>query len=202
MTRANRPTRSSQRHGFTLVEVLVVLIIIAFFATIIVPRFTSNVRRSFDLTVDRVSDLLMMYAQRDNLGNKTIGLEYDDQNDWLHIVVLEGDPEESGALPQWKRDPYINPVKLPDVLDDAMPFLVWADGEQVDISRSTGRPLSHTPGEDRPTIEISLFSNRSEFDAHLVLAPYDLSARRMDVDGSTARTRIDLDAIGRSREDW
>jgi hypothetical protein len=185
-----------------LLEVLVVLIIIAFFAAIIVPRFTGNVRRSFNLTVDRVSDLLMMYAQRDNLGDKTIGLEYDRRNRWLQIVVLEGDPEESGALPRWERDPYIDPVKLPDVMHDEMPFLIWADGEQVDISRSTGRPLSHTPGEDRPTIEMALFSNRQEYEARLVLAPYDLSPRRTDLDGSAARTRIDLDAIGRSREDW
>jgi hypothetical protein len=185
-----------------MLEILVVLIIIAVFAAMIVPRFTGNVRRTFELTVDGVADMLMMYAQRDNLGNRTIGLEYDDRNGWLQIVVLESDPEESGERPEWVRDPYIRPVKLPDVMNEDMPLLVWADGEQVDIKVSSGRPLSHTPGEDRPTIEISLFARDSAYDAHLVLAPYDLSPRRADIDGSTARTRIDLDAIGRTREDW
>ena len=60
MHRHYRPTRC----GFTLIEMIVVIIVMAIMASLTLPRLFGNDRRQFQHVADQVSDLLMMYAQR------------------------------------------------------------------------------------------------------------------------------------------
>ncbi|MDY7108385.1 MAG: type II secretion system protein [Planctomycetota bacterium] len=199
MHAANGSTRRTGSRGFTLLEVIVVVAILALLATLTVPRVTGMARREFDLTVDRVADLLMMFAHRDNLGQKPVGIMYDESRRALMLVVLDIDDPEQRHSATWQIDRYVDPVKLPDIVD-ATSLVATADGEMAYIA---DYPLSHTPGEARPTIEIYFQSYDGEYSSTLVLQPYDVAPKRLDRSRQAqARMPIDLDAAGRSREDW
>jgi len=199
MFRSPGSSRCNRPRGFTLLEVMVVVIILALVATITVPRLTGMAKREFDLVAERVADLLTMFAQRDNLGQKPVGLWYDESRRALTLVVLDVIDPESRTQADWQIDPFVDPVRLPDVVD-ANSLMVIADGEAAYIAEW---PLGHTPGEARPTIEVYFQSFDGQHRVTLVLQPYDVAPRRMDRSGrAQARLPLDLDAAGRSREDW
>jgi prepilin-type N-terminal cleavage/methylation domain-containing protein len=193
------PSRHPGQRGFTLLEVIVVVAMLALLATITVPRMTGMARREFELATDRVADLLMMFAHRDNLGQKPVGLMYDESRRALMLVVLDIDDPEQRNTATWQIDPYVDPVRLPDIVDPDS-LVVTADGEVAYIA---DYPLSHTPGEARPTIEVSFQSRDGAYHTTLVLHPYDVAPRRLDRSAQAqARMPVDLDAAGRSREEW
>jgi len=199
MTGSLTTSRCTAPRGFTLLEVMVVVVILALLATITIPRFSGTTRREFELVTDRVADLLMMFAQRDSLGQKPVGLWYDETRRWLMLVVLDTDDSAPGREADWLTDPFVRPVKLPDVVDTDT-LIVTADGEMAYIA---DYPLSHTPGETRPTIDIYFQSVDRMHSTTLVLEPHAVAPRRSDGSGRLqARMPVDLDAAGRSREDW
>lgn len=198
MTTRPEPSRRLATAGFTLLEVMVVVVILAVLATVAVPRLSGTERRAFDLAVDQVTDLLIMYAQRDRLERRSVGIVYDADRGWLELRVLDVEPGATNEVAQWRADRFVAPVKLPDVIDrDAL--AVYADGEWVDIR---GWPLTHATGEDRPTIEVLLRSREGDHVATLRLAPHDVVPSRMEDGTGSPRQPIDLDAAGRSREVW
>lgn len=184
--------------GFTLVEVLVVVVMMAILAGVIVPRLGTNERREFRLAVDQAADLLTMYAQRQSLGQKIVGLQQDLRSNSIQLLLLDYDNNNPGSPANWRRDVYVRSVKFP-------PFMrpedveIWADGDYIDTS---SWPLSSELGQDRPSIEI-VMSGAGET-ARLVLAPYAVAPVNLSDlrDGAGIRERVDLDAEGRSREDW
>jgi len=184
-----------------MLELIVVMIIIAFAAAMIVPRLGSTAKRSFETTVDQLNDLLLMYAQRENLSQRPVGLRriYDGDRDWLVLEVLEADPRDP-TIEVWQRDRFVQPVKLPSIIDSRS-LVVRADGEPVDIEV---QPLSNTPGETRPSIEISIQTTDQTMSTTLALAPHALAPMRIgkDDDRLQVRTPIDLDQYGLGREDW
>jgi prepilin-type N-terminal cleavage/methylation domain-containing protein len=191
------PPRPSRRTGFTLLELMVVVVILAVMATLVVPRFTASTRRSFDLAVDQVADLLVVFAQRDNVGSAPVGLQLDPERRRLSVMVLHR-LDDDGNTAEWRTDALVPPVTLLDVLDlDAL--VVYADGEPVDVRTY---PLAQTPGEDRPTIEIALRTHDEEHATMLRLLPHGVAPERLESLAFASRTPIDLDGAGRSREDW
>jgi prepilin-type N-terminal cleavage/methylation domain-containing protein len=193
MTRT-RPTS----HAFTLIEMIVVMVVLAVLGAMIVPRFSSNEERNFKLAVEQVSDLLMMYAQRENLGQKPVGLLHDRHRNRLLLMTLDTEDTAEGQGAEWREDPFVRPVQLP-------PFIlepdveIYADGDLIDASDI---PLSNELGQQRPTIRIAVRSaGRS---AALTLYPYGVAPELTSdyLNTFTARTPEDLDAGGRSREDW
>jgi prepilin-type N-terminal cleavage/methylation domain-containing protein len=192
------PTRRLPVRGFTLIEVLVVVALIAIMAAVIVPRFSGNEQRQFQLAVDQVADLLTMYAQRESSGSTSVGLEQDYGRNELLLVVLDIDPTRRGAPSAWMRDHNTRPVRLPKFMRPE-DVVVFADGEAVDISQW---PLTNNVGQDRPSIEIAMYGPRTS--ANLKLPPYAVAPIRTDDlrDSAGVRERVDLDASGRSREDW
>jgi type II secretory pathway pseudopilin PulG len=177
-------------------ELMVVLIILAVLASIALPRVTGSAKRSFETSVDQLSDLLMMYAQRDRLSERPVGIQYDPTRRWLMLVVMQTEDDNKG---RWVIDRFVNPVKLPELID-ADTLIFSADDEPLDI---VNFPLTHQPGESRPTITVTVQSEERAFEAMLHLAPHDLAPRRIDGnDYYVARQGIDLDSVGRAREDW
>ena len=71
---ASRNLRAHAGPGFTLVEMLVVIVIIALIFSMSIPRFAGRDRRTLQLAADQVADLLTMYAQRASLGQKPVGI--------------------------------------------------------------------------------------------------------------------------------
>lgn len=192
MIRRTTKTRS----GFTILELIIVVLVLVLLASLTMPRLVGQERRALELAADQVTDLLTMFSQRESMANRSIGLSYDAEQNWLMLMVLDVANAQSGVSTLWHVDSIVGPAKLPDGVT------VWevrADGEPVDI---TAWPLSHTPGEERPAIEITLTTEEQA--ATIMLDPFSVAARRIDGDDDIAalRSPIDLDNIGLAREDW
>ena len=178
---------------------MIVVVILGILATLMLPRMTGSQRRRFDLAVDQVADLLLMYAQRGDLGRHPVGLSFDGERDRLMLMALAPIDDSPTSPAEWTIDPLVRPVELPGLVD-AEYLAVYADGEPVDIRRW---PLTHAKGQDRPTIELYLRTRDQALHAGLRLAPNAIAPTRITDDYFAAvRTAIDLDAAGRSREDW
>jgi prepilin-type N-terminal cleavage/methylation domain-containing protein len=186
------------RHGFTLIEVTVVVVILAILASMMVPHFSGTEHRQFQLAVDQTEDMLTMYSQRESLGQKVVGLHYDPVRNELSLMEIDTDYSQPGAVSDWRMDQNVKPVQYPAFMRPE-DIQITADGQWVDTS---SWPLSTTVGQDRPTIEITLSAGADS--ERLLLMPYAVAPLRMNDLGDSAgvRERIDLDNTGRSRENW
>lgn len=171
------------------------LLILALMSALMIPRFGGTAKREFDLTVDKVADLLTMLAQRQQLQQNPVGLQYDAVDHALQLVILESGVDDPDVRSRWRLDPFVSSVRLPG---DSSSFIleVYADGDYVDIREW---PLATTPAEQRPDITVKLEGD--EFSAVVLLPSHAIVAERSD-QGRSAQGRVDLDAAGRSREDW
>jgi prepilin-type N-terminal cleavage/methylation domain-containing protein len=196
VTNPGRDARAASR-AFTLLEMIVVVVVLAILATLIVPRLTGNQKREFRVVVDKIGDLLTMYGQRQNLGQKIVGIQH--LLDGNAVALIELDASDAAAGPgTWRIDPYVKPVRLPAFMTE-YDIEFYVDGDPVDAS---DWPLSSEPGQERPTIEIHLRS--PEDTASLILQPHGVAPIIINGENSSgiSRVPIDLDGEGRSREDW
>jgi prepilin-type N-terminal cleavage/methylation domain-containing protein len=184
--------------GFTLLEVIVVIAILAILATMLMPNLVGNDKREFRAAVDKVGDLLTMYGQRQNLGQKIVGISHDRYDNSITLLEIDtNDPTMQSG--DWRLDHFVQPVKLPKFMYDTdIEFFV--DGDLYDPSQW---PLSSEPGQQRPTIEIHM-RGPDDAAAALILSPHGVAP--MIIDGvhssGVSRMEVDLDAEGRGREDW
>jgi prepilin-type N-terminal cleavage/methylation domain-containing protein len=194
----NAQNNWQSRRAFTLMEIIVVITIIVIMSSLIVPRLSGNEKRQFKVTVDQVGDLLTMYAQRQSLGQKMVGILHDRRVNSLTLMELDDDGGSKDHIANWRVDPYVDAVKLPPFMIDS-DVMILMDGDSIDAS---DYPLSCETGQARPTIEIGLRGAGET--ASLVLAPYGVApvlSSSFESRGAI-RTKYDLDASGRSREDW
>ena len=191
-----QPPRSS-RTAFTLLELLVVVLILAILAAITIPRMVGHEQRTFQLAADEGADLLTMYAQREAMSPKPVGIWHDGARNWIALVVLDFDPARPDEAPDWRIDPFAKPVKLPDnVHQDGVS--ARADGEFIDFRRW---PVASNPGNPRPGIEIALRADDGTVKT-IVLPAHGIAPYRLEGFRDGVRVAIDLDAEGRDREDW
>lgn len=190
---------AGKRRAFTLLELLIVLILIVILASLTVPRLLHTEKRKFGLFVDRVGDMLTMYAQRENLSRRPVGLRINEQANTLEMVYLDRNEDTADRPPMWRVDRFVDPINLPP--DNIVAALeVRADGQWLDIASF---PLVNDPARQRPRIEIHIRDDEQR-EAVWTLAPHAVTPyRRSDRQyGLPPMTAIDLDAEGRSREEW
>ncbi len=186
-------------HGFTLVEMVVVIAILTVIMAMTLPRMLGRESRVLQLTADRVADLLTMYAQRESLSSRLSGIWHDTETHRLVLMVLDADGATLDQPAQWRPDRTVKPVQFPSSVDVDRGVGASIDGAMVDISQW---PIATEPGKPRPRIEISLYDDDGRvktlvLPAH-AMKPYDLD----DPEALATRESIDLDAAGRHREDW
>jgi type II secretory pathway pseudopilin PulG len=189
-----------RRRAFTLIEVIVVTTIAVAISAVLVVSLGGTRERSFNLTRDRVADLLLAYALRAEFSDDPIGIELRLEDNSLRLVKrvnLDG-------RPTWVRDKAVVPILFPDwIRTSDMDF--FADGDRVDPASS---PLTALPGQTRPRIEVVLRGETDERfrEVTLVLPPQAIRPLVLDPDlPHTAvfeRKAIDLDATGHWQEDW
>ncbi len=187
--------QQGDHRGFTLMEMIVVVIVLAVLASMAIPRLSGTRFREYELKVEQTADLMVMFAHRLSTSTKATGLQYDAPNRKLFLLVLQKDNE--GGESYWMDDPLSAPVTFPIWMEeDAVTILT--DGDFADTSQW---PLTTMPGENRPIIEISI-----EWEDHaslIMLASHAMAPSIWkDGDGTEPLTPIDLDATGQSREEW
>ena len=184
------------RRGFTLLELIVVSTLLALVAAMVVPRLTGMSRREADVAAERLTELLSMFALRDNTGVQQTAIWMNPDSRCIELWTLEPDPERPTERPTWVPDRHVQPVRLPAgvQLED-----VRADGQNLagDEWRIVG-----SPGGQRPRIEMHLVADG--FDSVLVLEPGAGLPTRVDngVVREGARAPKDLDHAGLDREPW
>lgn len=194
-------TRLHRHHpaGFTLIEVIVVIAVIAILATMMVPRLMGQKQRQLQAAADGVSDLLMMFAQREALSDRPVGIWHDAERNWIVLMRLEKlDPDDDGPA-EWQTDHAVKPVKLPPSVQ-AQDVYATADGEPIDFRQW---PVVTEPGRPRPSVEITLVTEDGLLRT-IVLPAHAIAAYDDETGYELAEFRqpVDLDAEGRHREDW
>ena len=185
--------RIHAHRAFTLLEMIVVVIVIGIMSALIIPRMGGSRYREYSLTVERVQDVVLMFAHRISTSKQPAALRFDPQKNRFELLTKV---EDDGDF-FWEPDPLAKPVNLPSWFEEEA-LSIFVDGEYVDTMQW---PVTTTPGEARPLIEVSI-----EWDEHTSLI--SLPAHAMgpnlwfDGEGTEPLMPIDLDAIGQGREEW
>ncbi|MBT4583854.1 MAG: type II secretion system protein [Phycisphaerae bacterium] len=194
--RAHATQQPQQDHrGFTLLEMIIVVIVLAVLASMAIPRLSGTRLREYELKVEQAADLIVMFAHRLSTSTKATGLQYDAAERKLFLLTLQTDSDTNESY--WIDDPLSPPVTFPEWMEEEG-VAIFTDGDFADTSQW---PLTAMPGENRPIIEISV-----EWEDHsslIMLATHAMAPTIwIDGEGTEPLTPIDLDAAGQSREEW
>jgi type II secretory pathway pseudopilin PulG len=175
---------------------IVVIVILGVMAAVIVPRFMGTARQEASVAADRVGELMRLFAYRQALSSQQVGLWRDGADGRMHLLVMDADPKDPSATPEWRSDRFASVVTLPSGVD--------VTDVRVNDQRQRNEEwlVASVPGGARPKIEIRVVGNG--VDATLVLPAGSPSVVRID-EGQLApfvRTPIDLDRAGRDQEPW
>ena len=181
-------------------ELIIVIIVIAMIMSITIPRLVSHGRRELQVAADQLLDMLTMFAQREALSGRPVGIWHDADRHQIVLLILDIDEADPSEPAQWRPDRTVRPVPLPESVDVKRGVAATVDGRPVDISQW---PIATEPGKPRPRVEVSLFDDDGRVKTVVLpshaLAPYLLDDRRAVL---ALREPVDLDAAGRHREDW
>lgn len=182
--------------AFTLIELIIVVVILAIMAAAVVPKFMGTARQEANVAVDKVGELMRLFAYRQALSSQQVGLWRDGENGSMHLIVMDTDPEDETSEPEWRPDRFASAVSLPSGMDV----------QEVRVNDQRQPPdewlVASVPGGARPKIEIRIAGNG--VDATLILPAGSPSVVRVD-EGQLApfvRTPIDLDRAGLDQEAW
>ncbi|MCA9309954.1 MAG: prepilin-type N-terminal cleavage/methylation domain-containing protein [Phycisphaerales bacterium] len=198
MIRSRRaiPTRNRIRRGFTLLELIVVIIMMAVVAGLVVPRLGGSERRRQDVTVQRVADLLSIAAYRDAIGGRHVGVRFDDETATLTLMVRELGERD------WRPDPVTPAVDLGTLEIAEL-------GVGTGTVRGSREPwwITFPQGEARPDVAMKLTPTRDQRSTleWVVRLPSFATAASVQRPGEpvpVGADAIDLDAAGLEDVAW
>lgn len=208
--------------GFTLIELIVVIVLLGVVAGLFAPRLMSTSSRRAESNMREIADLLGVAARRDASGGglsaESQRLAYDGEKKTLALRVrrarlnARGETEDSGV---WRNDPLAPVVNLEYVKVSRAVI----DGVAADDRAWT---LDFVPGQVRPTVELVVESvsgggssgrgSRSRASAgprwNVLLLAYLTSAEvaalgaTQTAAGGGALRSVDLDAAGLGDRAW
>jgi prepilin-type N-terminal cleavage/methylation domain-containing protein len=184
------------RRAFTLIELIVVIAILAIVSAVVMPRLRTMSRGQADVAVERISELLSLFAWRDNAGTQQCAIYLNPDTNALELWTLEVDPRHPAEPAEWVPDRFVQPVRMPDTVELAE---VLVDGMRMNGSEWK---IPGSPSGNRPRIEMRVVA--PGLDSTLVLESGAATPMRIDngqvvVDQRAAK---DLDAKGMSRTPW
>jgi prepilin-type N-terminal cleavage/methylation domain-containing protein len=194
----DRPTPGRARRGFTLIELVVVVLLLAIVTGLIAPRLLDLSRRRADETARSVRNLLSIAAYRDAVGQQRISLEYSQTDRTLALLTLRAPPE--GGAAAWLPDALIPPVALEGVsIRSAM-----LDGAALDPASWRVEFPRHQP---RGSVELVLQSDAGVAGAgspslFVVSLLPSASEATLDAGAGAVPVPIDLDASGMGTSTW
>ena len=194
------PSPPPRRRGFSLIEVVVAVTIMAVLVSMITVRLSGTRDKQLSLMSDQLRDLLMMYAIRSEQAPDPIAISIN--REWRTIELVRRTPPTSELnSATWTPDPSVRPIRIPDFIE-IEDIEVYSDGDWIDIAEW---PLLSMPGENRPQVRIDV--THQERSISLELPPYSIQPRILsggnDAETSSVlRQPEDLDATGRWQEDW
>ena len=186
---------TARHRGFSLLEALLVVAVIALLAGLVVPRLGGLQRREERLAADRAADLLTMFAFRSAAATQPVGLMYDPAEGRLELLIYDIDPTIAEMPVVWQPDRLSMPVLLPEsvqIVDategrNAMPPGVWM--------------IASRPGGERPRVAWRVAGEA--IDVSMVLEPHALYPQRSDRQAAGgARAPRDLNREGMDRSRW
>lgn len=189
-----------QLRAFTLIEVVIAIIIIAVMAAMIMPRLTRTVKGEHEAVVDRMQDLLSMYAFREGTSSQQIAIWQDPETGWFTLLTAqrEQDGAHDGrpAVVEWVADRRLTPIALPRGMELAE---LLVDGQSV---TGTDWLIPTVPGGGRPAIEMRLVSDA--VDSLLRLDSNAIVPVRMDsgAEAPFQREARDMTEYGSRGEQW
>ena len=187
--------REVMRRGFTLLELIVVISILAVVSSVVIPRLRGLSKGKADVAVERLSELLSLFAWRDNAGSQQCAIYLNPDSGAIELWTLEPIPNRPMDPAQWMPDRFVQPVRIPE----GVQLEVMADGMRLDGSEWR---IVGSPSGNRDLIEMHVIAEG--FDSLLLLNPRAAMPTRID-NGKVVedqRETRDLDARGMSREPW
>jgi prepilin-type N-terminal cleavage/methylation domain-containing protein len=190
-----RPPSRLRRRGFTLVEALVVVTILAVLAAVLVPRLTGIRRSEGKLTADQMEDFLRMWAYRNTIGTQQVGIWMNPDFGYISLAVRDIDPANPQEPPRWREDRLSMPFRLSAEVSITD---VLVDGEAQD---PRGWFVQSNPDGTRPRVEIAMDGPMGP--TRFILEPYSGTPQRIDDRNRISpRVPFDLDAEGQERTAW
>lgn len=190
---------SEARRGFSLLEVVISVVILAILAGMVIPRITRIGKEAREVPLAQLEQLLSTLAYRDIARSGAVGLWREAGTHSVRLVTrgmgeLEGD---ESAL-EWVVDPLAIPLTLPprtELLE------VMVDDEPLQPDDFL---IVLNPGSPRPKLSFTLGHEGGE--TTVVLLPTALQPRRESASAQgeflDLRAPIDLDAEGREQDPW
>ena len=183
------------RTGFSLVEVIIVVMILSVLSGLIIPRMVGIASSKERLVVNTAADLLSAFAYRDSIASGSAAIEYNGGSRSLMLLGARGGTEENEPL-TWQRDPLAPTVRLPEHMD----LRALADDE---LLPETSWSITARDDGTRPTIQFLIDGKKIEATVSLprwAQSPYVVESDALF--RPNLPDAIDLDATGQGRDTW
>lgn len=200
-----RQTTLAQHAAFTLIEAMVVIILLAVFAGMIVPRMLNTPARSALNEARAVERLLSVAAEKATMLAEPVAIEYLAASKTLTVSTQRARTGSDGVrlAPEWRQDSLVEPVTL------TYTELADARADAVPLNRTQWR-VTFVPGQPRPDLVISLTMPSGPTSGHnalIALPPHASKAARLDTSPASpasagSASAIDLDDTGKGNKTW
>lgn len=189
----NPRRRALRAPGFTIVEVIVVMVVLAVLAGAIVPRLTSSAGRRARVEAQALASTLSAAAMRDAVSSQRVALDFDGAT--LRAMAYGSIDEDPDTARLWRPDPLIPEARLRELSLAAV---------QTDLARLSGETfrIEFPRMGRRPAIELHLVDSRGVAWQVSLASGATRALAGSQLEQVADAGVVDLDASGQGRHPW